>query len=349
MKLNPLRLAKTALKISKSVYKIRFSRKEKMIYLFGSPGHSNMGDQAQTYCLVKWFSINYPDYGVYIFRLSESHDVLLKLVRKIIRPYDKIICHSGYHFTDLYHEQDVYCKLAKMFPERPIWIFPQTICYKDEKNLLKTAEIMNSHGNITLMARDNQSFETAKQYFNKCKLLLFPDIVTSLIGTKTFSHERDGVLFCFRNDKEAFYSESQIEGLRKKFGTIKTERTDTTLQIPTSYIIENREKVLNGQFDYYSKFKLIITDRYHGTIFSLIAGTPVIVLKTTDHKLSSGVKWFPEDFKDYIVYVENIDSVYDTSKEILSKNLTHQLPPYFKQNYYDKLKNILEDGNSVIV
>ena len=107
--------------------------------------------------------------------------------------------------------------------------------------------------------------------------------------------------------------------------------------------------ILNEQLVYYSKFQLIITDRYHGTIFSLIAGTPVIVLKTTDHKLSSGVKWFPQDFKDYIEFVENIDSVYDTAQEILSKKLTHQLPPYFKQNYYDKLKKILENEGSGIV
>ena len=349
MELRPLYRAKSFLKILKSVYEIVVAREKKMIFLFGSPGHSNMGDQAQTYCLLNWFKMNYPGYGVHIFRLSESRDILLKLVRKTIKPQDKIVCHSGYHLTDLYHEQDVYCKLANMFRERPIWIFPQTIYYKDSKNLIKTAEIINSHGNITLMVRDNQSFETAKQYFNKCNLILFPDIVTSLIGTKTFSHERNGVLFCFRNDKEAFYSEEQIDALRKKFGTIKTERTDTTLQLSSSYIIKNREMILNEQLVYYSKFQLIITDRYHGTIFSLIAGTPVIVLKTTDHKLSSGVKWFPQDFKDYIEFVENIDSVYDTAQEILSKKLTHQLPPYFKQNYYDKLKKILENEGSGIV
>ena len=104
--------------------------------------------------------------------------------------------------------------------------------------------------------------------------------------------------------------------------------------------------MLKEQFDYYSRFKLIITDRYHGTIFSLIAGTPVIVLKTSDHKLSSGVKWFPEEFKDYVTFAENLDEAYEKAAMMMNKQLTHQLPPYFKENYYDKLKSLLEDDRN---
>ena len=321
-------------------------RKQNMIFLFGSPAHSNMGDQAQSYCLEKWMHANYPEYGILFFRLPETYNSLLKVLRRTIRKDDKIVCHSGYHMTDLYNEQDVYCKLAQLFPERPIWIFPQTVLYKNEENLIKTANIMNSHGRVTLMARDEISYATAQKYFTGCKVLLYPDIVTSLIGTKQFNYERDGVLFCVRNDIEAFYSKEQIQTLKNKFAGVKVEQTDTTLKVNYKEIVKNREYFINHECDYYSHFKVIITDRYHGTILSLVSGTPVVVLKTSDHKLSSGVKWFPEEFKDYVTFAENLDEAYEKAVMMMNKQLTHQLPPYFKENYYDKLKAILEDDRN---
>ena len=109
-------------------------------------------------------------------------------------------------------------------------------------------------------------------------------------------------------------------------------------------IVKNREYYIQKECDYYSHFKVIITDRYHGTIFSLISGTPVVVLKTSDHKLSSGVKWFPEEFKDYVTFANSLDEAYEKAVSMMKKDLTHQLSPYFKENYYDKLKDVLEDG-----
>ena len=330
----------------RALYYMTLGRGKKMIFLFGSPAHSNMGDQAQSYCLQKWFEENYPEYSIFFFRYSETFDSLLKILQFTIHKNDKIVCHSGYHMNDIYPEQETYCKLAQIFKRRPIWIFPQTVCYKQECNLRNTADIMNSHGNVTLMARDEISFMTAKKYFTGCKLILYPDIVTTLIGTMKFSHVRNGILFCIRNDQEAFYSKEQIASLKESFNGNKVDETDTTLRMPYMEIVKNREYVLHEQFDYYSRFKLTITDRYHGTIFSLIAGTPVIVLKTSDHKLSSGVKWFPEEFKDYVYFAENIEDVHDMAMSILNKKLTHQLPQYFKENYYDKLKAVLEDDRN---
>lgn len=60
-----------------------------------------------------------------------------------------------------------------------------------------------------------------------------------------------------------------------------------------------------------SHYRLVITDRYHGAIFSQIVSTPTIVLSSADHKLSSGVKWFPkEQFTNYIAYANDLDEAY---------------------------------------
>ena len=63
---------------------IRF-RKYKTIFLFGSPGHSNMGDQAQTYCIQKWLERNYVDYQLINLTLITSTERVINCIRKNIK------------------------------------------------------------------------------------------------------------------------------------------------------------------------------------------------------------------------------------------------------------------------
>jgi exopolysaccharide biosynthesis predicted pyruvyltransferase EpsI len=309
------------------------------IYLFGCPFHSNMGDQAQTFCIINWAKQNYPNHHIHTFYLRNSTSRIIKFIRKNIHKDDKIFCHSGYHLTNLYDEQRVYCQVVEMFPDFPIVIFPQTVNYTDTTIAQKTAELFNSHKNMTILCRDEISFASAKTLFNKCNLLLYPDVVTSLIGTKQFENQRSGILFCIRNDKEAHYKSEQIKGLKIKVGKLDSvTTTDTTIKMNPQEIINDRGKVLEEIFDEYSRYRLIITDRYHGTIFSLIAGTPVIVLSSSDHKLSSGVKWFPPEFNDYVKYANNLEEALLFVESMLQKNYENKLPDYFKQNYWNVLK-----------
>lgn len=319
--------------------------KKKNIFLFGCPIHPNMGDQAQTYCIEKWIRNNYTDFNVVHFSWNTSFPFALKLLQKKIKKDDIIIGHSGYFLIDHHRELPVYIKLAKLFTKNNIVILPQTINLKNDTIIKNTQEALNSHPNFTLLCRDEISYQKAKLLFSKCKLLLYPDIVTSLIGTMTFEGERKGILFCMRNDIEGYYKPSEIDSLRIRFHTITTtELSDTSIKIPFYKLKKQREKVLMEMIEKFSSYECIITDRYHGTIFSLIASTPVIVLSSADHKLSSGVNWFPPEFNKYIYFANDLDMAYDKAIEILEKkDIKNQLPPFFQKNYYSILKSKLDE------
>lgn len=85
-----------------------------------------------------------------------------------------------------------------------------------------------------------------------------------------------------------------------------------------------------------------ITDRYHGTIFSLCAGTPVVIIKTTDHKVTTGADWFNGIYDDYVYVAKDLENAIRISQKILKSNLAHTFRPYFKTEYYDKLKSLFE-------
>ena len=231
-----------------------------------------------------------------------------------------------------------------MFPDRRIVILPQTINYESDKEKENSRFIYNRHRSLVLMCRDEVSFNNAKDLFPNCsRLLLFPDIVTTMIGMYHYNYRRNGIMLCLRNDKESFYGDSQITDLKRNLESIDfVDVTDTTIEEPVSKIIKNRKGTLENIWDSYAKYRVIITDRYHGTIFSLIASTPVIIISSKDHKLSSGVKWFPESFSDYVKYVPDISNIPDVVKRIYETSYSYCLPNYFNENYYDKLKSILE-------
>lgn len=322
-------------------------RNTKVAYVFGAPFHSNMGDQAQSYCTEKWIHQYYPEYSVRIYDtlfLGRKQYHFLEWIRKNIHKDDLIFLHSGYHTTDLYMlEENLQRKVISSFSDRRVVLLPQTINYIDEQEAQKSKSIYNAHNDLIILCRDTTSFSIASTLFKHARLLLFPDIVTIMIGTKQYYNRRSGVLLCLRNDKEAFYSKKEIETLIKQLSLLASvDTTDTTIDAPIQDIMKNRSVYLEKIWEQYSRYQLIITDRYHGTIFSLISNTPVIVISSTDHKLKSGVDWFPESFKDYVQYVPDLFDVVETAKKMLNKKTDYILPNYFNTNYYSKLKDLLE-------
>lgn len=317
------------------------------IFVFGAPFHSNMGDQAQTYCTEKWLKKEYPGYRLWIYNTQEltwGDFGWLYKIKKHCNCADKVFLHSGYHTTDLYMlEENLQRKVLELFDDRQVVILPQTVFYCDPQEAERAKQVYNAHSDVVFMCRDEVSYQTAEKLFFRCRRLLVPDIVTSMIGTKHYDRPRKGILLCLRNDKEALYSTEQIEVLKESLEQIdEVTVTDTTIKLPADKIAKNREETLEGIWEEYAGFRAIVTDRYHGTIFSLIANTPVIVLSSTDHKLSSGVKWFPESFQSYVRHIPKLENVRLAVEQIYSSNYTYQLEPYFQMHYYSTLRSRIE-------
>lgn len=318
------------------------------IILLGAPAHSNLGDQAQTYCIQSLIEESFKERKLFIFEgnpLRKNYYYLLYLIKNIITSKDKVLVHSGYHCTDLFQkEENLNEKIVQLFPENKLIFLPQTIYFKSQRALKKSMEVYNSHRDLTIMCRDRVSYGLAKTYYNKCKLVLFPDFVTSLIGRRNYNEERKGILLCLRGmeNEESNMTEEKKELLLQELCKLdEVTVTDTNSQLFWQVIREKRKEVIEKELEYYSRFKLIITDRYHGMIFSLIANTPVIVIPSTDHKLSSGVQWFPHNMFPDIFQADNCDEIYKIAEQIIDADNPNINPPYFYNKYFSNLVEIL--------
>lgn len=327
------------------------STDKKRIFYFCVPVHANLGDQAQAYCIRNWIKKNYEDRIIIEINskpAAVNMNNIFGEIQKIIKKEDFIVVQSGYCTTDMHGvDEKVHRMIVNTFKDNVVVVFPQTIKFIREEEKRLTAEAYNSHKHVIFMARDKISYDTAKEMFNDdVKLLLYPDIVTSLIGRRKYNNHRDAVLFCMRNDGETFYKNSDVSMLMKKIEEktkLKTKLTDTTINLKMNEIKNRIEDYIFNDINEFSKYRLIITDRYHGTIFSLIAGTPVIVLKTNDHKVSSGVDWFKDIYPQYIRFSKSLEEVLPLAEEILKLNINNELDDYFEKKYYDSLKTIVNE------
>ena len=318
------------------------------IYYLGITSHSNLGDMAQHYCIKKWILENYPNHELVMFEsdtVVDDNHVFLNKFKKVYRKQDIIVFQSGYTTQDMGGNHEYMHRLiVDNIPEANILMMPQTIFFVHEENKRKCAESLDKAHHMLFLARDFISEKSAKEMFPHQRVMAFPDIVTTLIGTLQFNNERKGVCLCCRNDVEKYYSDKELEVLQKKLEMVEpVSKTDTTIKAPYKEIRDNLKKYIKGEIEKFSHYKVVITDRYHGTIFAIAAGTPVVIIKTTDHKVTTGADWFKGVYDENVRVAENLDDAYSKAIDYINNERSHTMNPYFKQNYYDKLKGYFEE------
>lgn len=322
---------------------------QKRIWYFCVPTHSNLSDQAQACCIEKYFRKFFSDHIV--FKLSNNafdfyEEKILMILKEKIKETDLIFFQSGYTFTGIHPYENMHRKIVENFPYNKIVFLPQTVKFKNQKILENVQNFYGKYDNIYFFARDKISYDIYKSIFPEHRNVhCFPDIVTTEIGNYDFNNnERNGILLCVRNDVEKLYSFQEISLFKEKLQKIaKVSLSDTNSETKENSLKEYWKKI-EETIDDYAQYQVIITDRYHGTIFALIANTPVIILKTTDHKVVTGADWFEGVYEDYVYVVNDLEEASQVAQQIVTGFEYRKLPSYFKEKYYDRLKDIIEYG-----
>lgn len=322
---------------------------QKRIWYFCVPTHSNLGDQAQACCIEKYFRKFFSDHIV--FKLSNNafdfyEEKILMILKEKIKETDLIFFQSGYTFTGIHPYENMHRKIVENFPYNKIVFLPQTVKFKNQKILENVQNFYGKYDNIYFFARDKILYDIYKSIFPEHRNVhCFPDIVTTEIGNYDFNNnERNGILLCVRNDVEKLYSFQEISLFKEKLQKIaKVSLSDTNSETKENSLKKYWKKI-EETIDDYAQYQVIITDRYHGTIFALIANTPVIILKTTDHKVVTGADWFEGVYEDYVYVVNDLEEASQVAQQIVTGFEYRKLPSYFKEKYYDRLKDIIEYG-----
>lgn len=126
-----------------------------------------------------------------------------------------IFLQGGGNFGDLYPLNHNFRKhIIERYPNNPIIILPQSVCYQHQENVTADEEFFAKHTNVTMCARDQISFNFMQEHFPHNKVLLVPDMaffVNFQKYTAQNSTSTSRILFAKRTDKELLNDEWPIE------------------------------------------------------------------------------------------------------------------------------------------
>lgn len=323
----------------------RYKKTKKIIYLLTPPPRlSNIGDHAQAIAIHKWFKKHFSYLEVLELNKDDS-DMYILALKYLVNKDDIIFLHSGGNLGDRgIWTESIRRKYIKKFKKNKIISLPQTIYFSSSRKgrieKKKTEKIYNKHNNLIIMGRDEESTNIAKHMFINSKIYNIPDFVLSLdvdYGSNNKVKAPKKILLCLRKDKESILSESERKRIIQNI-PYYCRHYDTTLKKP----IVNRENTLIKTLKMFSQFDIIITDRYHGLIFSVLCKKPCIVIPTVDHKLTSAIHWFKEI--SFVLMLKDINEIPNKINELIDNN--SKITPNWNHLYFDSLaKQLKRDLN----
>lgn len=259
------------------------------IVLLGTPEYGNLGDHAIAIAELELFKKIFGDYEI-IEVTQENLQWDMKGVFSNIQPNDVLIYTGGGFIGSMYLETGgkYLRKILQQFKNNKIIIMPATIYYDNTMVGMKEMEfdfdLWNNCSDLTICVRDIES----KTILEKCKnrnfnYYVIPDMVLSLSYNVAIKREGIGLLFREDQEKNNNINKEQFKSIIEKYG-IHCKNMST--RVPYNVEPKNRNKEVLSKLEEISSVKLIVTDRLHGLIFSIITGTPCIAIDNISKKLS---------------------------------------------------------------
>lgn len=262
------------------------SKTQERILLIGSPEHGNLGDHAIAEAEKRFFrehcagtevvDISMPFYRAYHRRIGT-----------LARQTDRIAISGGGWLGNVwYHNEKTVLDIVKRFPNNRIVILPQTIWYQHARNksrqMLRARRIYHAHKNLTLLLREKDSLAISKTLCPDARYC--PDMCLYLDERKP--REREGVLLCFRQDREKTLGDGVVRAIEDFLLEQGVFFRYTTTVLSKPVFGAQSALALEKKFEEFRASRLVITDRLHAALFSAVTGTPCVAFDNLTKKVS---------------------------------------------------------------
>lgn len=225
-------------------------------------------------------------------------------------PDGPIFFHGGGNFGDLWtRHHDFRLMLLEKYPEREIIQLPQSIHFQDPSRIPATARAIERHRRFTLIVRDKPSFDFATATF-QCEVRLCPDMAFFIGALKREAAPDVDAFYLMRSDKERTVTEAPEQpgySYRVADWPRENRRADRWVMrshrllgmahgllrgrplLPRArvagYDAQARVRVRRG-CRMLSSGRVVVTDRLHAHIVSLLLGIPHAVLDNSYGKIA---------------------------------------------------------------
>lgn len=267
--------------------------------LLDSPLHLNAGDHLITSGTFAWID----ETGRKILHCCAKQHYNKQVLEKVLRNHANatILLQGGGNLGGLWAANDKFRKeVIADFPNQKIVLLPQTIFFTSNETRAAIAASYSRHEQLTVLCRDQVSFELASDSFLNATLKLVPDMALAL-GTSLLAPVGSRqTLALMRTDHEKIdrpIATLADMGLEVNDWTSFSEpplhkflrRAGKLLQLPTHIdggyrIRAYSEKLTGSAIQQLSGRSALITDRLHGHVLAMLMGIPHALLDNKYHK-----------------------------------------------------------------
>lgn len=325
----------------------------KKVYVIGTPEHSNLGDSAivisEKYFLTKCGLSSKRVKEITFEEYMNNRKLICSLINK-----KQLICHvgGGNMGNQWIKEEYFHRMLIEDFKFNQEIIFPQTIFYDDSskgKMEMNNSISVYNKKSLTIAARERTSYEIMCSIYPEANIILVPDIVL-YAGIKAFSmlndsFEKEGVLLCFRDDAEKKMSDADQSHVRDFLIKNDYKFTNTDMHANEKVTKLNRNELVKKKIEEFLRSQVVITDRLHGMILSVITGTPCIVFGNYNHKIKGTYDFIKK--LGYVKYIENIKDFDDIFFKMVNLENCKYDNDFFASRYQELsryVKNWMNNG-----
>ena len=265
------------------------------------PDHANVGDSAIWLGTTAFFRRHHRNEPRYVASIAAFSPASLRRAH----PDGPILIHGGGNFGDLWPRHQAFREqVLETFPDRPIVQLPQSVHYGDPRVADRTARIISRHGKFRLMVRDQASLEFAAERFD-CSVRLCPDLALCLGLRERPAPAVVDVLCLLRTDRERaaphtlpatslrvqvtdWLAERRLPVRLRELGAVAARlrsgaRQPTALRV-ARYEAAAAARVARG-CRLLSSGRMVVTDRLHAHLLSLLLAIPHAALDNTYGKL----------------------------------------------------------------
>ncbi|MGB3472833.1 MAG: polysaccharide pyruvyl transferase family protein [Erythrobacter sp.] len=288
---------------------IPLPRSEENYALLDFPNIRNVGDSAIWLGELAFFRKHVGRPPSYICSMADFDAYALESAA----PDGPIYLHGGGNFGDIWiGHQEFREMILTRFPSRKIIQLPQSLHFKADKAIERCKRVIDRHADFTLLVRDQRSLDLSSDCFD-CAAYLAPDMAFSIGSIKKLQNPLFPILAMLRQDKEkADQAHSNLDTydgipiddwITEPVFSIRAAKLRGLLEGATKLSLNAvrlakfsaaAEHRFNRGVRQLSKAEIVITDRLHVHIISLLLGRVHGVLDNSYGKIANFRAAFPE-------------------------------------------------------
>lgn len=272
------------------------------------PNHSNVGDNAIWMGEIAWLS----DAGIRVDYRCDVKTYDRGALARALGPDGIIFVHGGGNLGDLWPKhQRLRETVVRDFPDRRIVQLPQTAHFQNRDSLDRTRAVFDAHPDLTLCVRDAASLAFIGNEFRATPVLC-PDMAFYLGPLARSRRPQRDIFWLRREDREASAATAPEAGPSRGLGigdwlddrrSFQDHARRALRRRPLRWLSRSARaraaigRLVEASYDWQAEQRVqfgcrllgsgavVVTDRLHAHILSLLLGIPHVILDNNYGKL----------------------------------------------------------------